>query len=233
MDYVRQSMIRAWMRCPLRYKKEYIDKELPHYPDFVDTGTRVHEAVYRYLVGDREGFEKILITEEQRELFERAKVILENMNYSGFSYPISEPKIIPEMHFEEELEGIGKTQGRFDIVLVGKRIVRVIDLKTGWGNARHKLIQATIYKKAAEKIWDTCEATFAFWLLRRGTIEEVTEFLNWEMVKNTVALMKEDTEFKPKQSYAECRYCPYGDTCLARRRKHGKGFSRKEVGITS
>ena len=223
-------MIKAWDKCPLRYKKEYIDKESTHYQPEVNTGIRLHEAMHKHIIGNIDSIPELLKSDEDKILFEKIEQSIDFLFVNDLVYPIKNPEILSEFKFQTEIEEI-KLKGTMDIILVGKKEVRIIDLKTGWGRSSQNWIQATLYTKAAEKIWDPWKVSFAFWHPRWNGVEETIDMLNWEKLKEIIKTMSEDTKFVATPSYATCRYCPYGDTCKSRRRKHGKGFSCKEAGI--
>ena len=222
IDYVRYSTIKAYMTCPLLYKKRFILEERPLYPEAVHRGSRIHKAVELWIKGDHSFCDKDLRTEEEREIFTRAKEILERVP----THDLILNQIFSEVHFIENLPGIGETHGKLDIVLKTSDTVRIIDIKTGWNVGKNGILQKTIYLKAAQQRWKEKQCSFAFWLPKTNEIYESKELMDWSYIVQVVKEMKEDKEFIPKPKYASCSTCPYGDTCTARRRKHGKGFKK-------
>lgn len=222
IPYIRYSILKDYLTCPLLYKKKWILEEEAYYPEAVHRGSHIHEAISLWIEGHHDTCEQELKTEEEREIFTRAKETLEQVPTDD----LRDNRILTEIHFRKILEGIGETQGRFDIVLIQTNTVRIIDIKTGWHAGKSSILQATIYTKAAHAIWPDKEITFAFWLPRTNEIYDPDNLLDWEYIKQVVKEMREDTEFVPKPIYKSCSTCPYGDTCTARRRKHGKGFSK-------
>lgn len=222
IDYVRYSTIRVYITCPLQYKKRFILEERPHYHEAVHRGSRIHKAVELWIKGDHSSCDKDLRTEEEKEYFAKTRDLLERVP----THDLIDEKIRSEVEFEICLEGIGNTHGKFDIVLETPDSVRIIDIKTGWNVGKNGILQKTLYLRAAEEIWQEMECSFAFWLPRKQEIYEPKELMDWSYIIQVVKEMKEDTEFIPKPMYKSCSQCPYGDTCTARRRKHGKGFKK-------
>ena len=221
-NYIRYSILKDYLTCPLLYKKKWILEEEAYYPEAVHRGSHIHKAVSFWIEGHHDTCEQELKTEEEREIFARARELLEQVPTDD----LRDNRILTEIHFNEILEGVGETQGRFDIVLIRANTVRIIDMKTGWHTGKNGILQATIYLKAAQKIWSDKEVTFAFWLPRTNEIYDPENIRDWEWIKRIVKEMREDEVFAPKPIYASCSKCPYGDTCTARRRKHAKGFSK-------
>lgn len=222
VEYIRYSILKDYLTCPLLYKKKWILKEETYYPEAVYRGSHIHKAISLWIEGHHDTCEQELKTEEEREIFMRAKEILEQVPITD----LVDHKILTEYSFNEILEGIGETHGRLDIVLIQVNTVRIIDIKTGWHAGKDAILQATIYTKAAQKIWNDKDINFAFWLPRTQEIYDTEKLLDWSYIIQVVKEMRDDTEFVPKPIYKSCSTCPYGDTCTARRRKHDKGFSK-------
>lgn len=213
LDSIRYSMIRSYLECPYSYKLGYVDKVKQQASEGNLRGRDLHKAMELYILGEYGEIDKYLIDEDTKLLFEKIKETIRILPKNDLSYPIWSSNLIPELEFREHIDGLPLVCGRFDIVMVGHRKVRIVDLKTGWNYSKYTDLQGTIYTLGAKAKWSGWDVSVAFWLVRRAEIREFQPTLGIEDIKEFVSEIETDTQFKPESKSRTCRNCSFAYIC--------------------
>lgn len=208
MKFFRSTILKSYLRCPYRFKMEWISGLKGHFPEAVHRGSRLHKALELYIKEGREQAIKCLVDNKDRELFNKIDEIMLILPEGG--------EILSEYSFKEHFVGLPEMRGTFDIVMIDKEQVRIIDLKTGWNCGKYDGLQMAIYLMAGKQIWKPRKVSIAMWILRRGEIRESGNDVSREYIETLVKTIEEDIEFKPNSSYQSCKECPYELVCERR-----------------
>ena len=130
LKFVRSTILKSYLRCPYRFKLEWINGLKGHFPEAVHRGNRLHKALELYIKEGREQAVKCLADDdEDRELFNKIDEIMRILPEGG--------EILSEYSFREHFEGLPEMRGTMDIVMIDKEQVRSPG-DGGWCNLLRK-----------------------------------------------------------------------------------------------
>jgi CRISPR/Cas system-associated exonuclease Cas4 (RecB family) len=213
LPHISYSMIKHYEICPLRYKHKYIDGVKEEKSEGTESALRLHKAMELFIKDDAKADFSFLQTDDEWDLFQRITFTLLEIPTSDLIYPINNPALIPEMRFQVNVPNMPIVKGVFDIVMVGKKQVRIVDLKTGWGSSKYGDVQSSLYILCARELWPGWDVSFAFWEIRRNEVVEKKNVSTWDMFRVIAETIERDNEYKPVSSYKNCRYCPFKYMC--------------------
>lgn len=218
------SRLNSFEDCAYKAKLLYIDR-LPQLPLVapegkdehpLDRGLRIHLAMEHF------------ITKEQPiELIEELENLREPIEAARKAYQENSNNVLVEhkLAFDENWKFCGwrekQTWGRTiaDLVIIEDDVMRIIDLKTGRKYPAKHIAQGQLYVATYHlKYPEISRFEVEFWYCDlsgeklRASYKPVHAQMFREVFHERAKAMTTTTQFPPKPSKWNCRYCPYNNT---------------------
>lgn len=215
------SRLAVYAECPLRAKFSYVDK-IPEAPRPLppgkseqpnDRGSRIHEAAEDFVQGNREDLiHELLDFQDEirhlRRLYSESAVLVEEDWAFDELWDECDPRDRERIFLRAKLDAL---------VFLSADCAVAIDYKTGKrvNNEVKHAQQGQLYMLCAFfKYPELQEITVEFWYLDQNEVYQVTYSREqgmrfFELWNKKLITMTSDTEFEPKPSTWNCRFCPY------------------------